>query len=111
MATGGFLGFRCLDAAGLKPLKQLAAIFSASALGVVSQLMADIGTLIEGAALAGVGAFMVLAPKSADSLNRAVPFVRLGGPLGPAFGYLALIVGSGLIAAWLIENIWLLHSN
>jgi hypothetical protein len=73
--------------------------------------MRDFGTLIEGAGLAAVGAFMVFAPDSANRLNDKIPYVGLGGRFGPAFGWFAMMAGCVLVVSWAAENLWLSHSN
>ena len=63
----------------------------------------QIATTLEGTILVAIGGFVVFAPRQADRLARAAPFIRLGqGRTRFILGCVLLVVGIAVVAASLV---------
>jgi hypothetical protein len=63
----------------------------------------QIGTTFEGTVIVAIGAFVVFAPRQADRLARAAPFIRLGhGRTRFLLGGVLLVVGIAIVAVSLV---------
>ncbi len=66
-------------------------------------MMPNLGGLLEGLFIIGLGAFMAFASAHVEHINRQFSFIRISGRFSRIVGYIVIVVGFLMILLWFVN--------